>query len=124
MIKPERDRALWLTTLLAFALALSSSIVGQTQDKPPCKAPKAVYAPDPVPPDSWTGKAPKKAEVELQITVDKKGKVHDPVVIRSAGKDADKSAIEAVRQWRFSPAMCGDQAIQTKVNVSVDIILL
>jgi TonB family protein len=55
--------------------------------------------------------------------VDKKGKVHDPVVIRSEGKDVDRAALEAVRQWRFAPARCGTDAIEAKVQVEMIVTL-
>ena len=37
------------------------------------------------------------------------------------GKDADTRAMEAVRQWRFTPAMCGIEPIEAKIQVQVDI---
>ena len=95
----------------------------EPQTKPPCDRPKAIYTPDALPPDSWVGKAPKSAVTHLDITIDKKGKVHDPVVIESGGPDVDKAAIEAVRRWRFTAAKCGEDAIETKIHVVVRITL-
>ena len=87
--------------------------------KEPCKPPKATFTPDPSPPASWERKGPKAATTVLQIVVDKKGKVHDLVVIHSGGNDADKQVIDSVRQWRFTPATCGTDPIETKINVEV-----
>jgi TonB family protein len=77
--------------------------------------------PEPSPPASWERKGPKSAVTRLSVTVDKKGKVHDPLVIQSGGADVDKKAIEAVRTWRFKPARCGTAPIETKVQVNVTI---
>ena len=110
--------------LLVLTVSLIRAVAAEeAQDKVPCDPPKAIHTPDPVPPESWVGRAPKNAEIRLEVTVDKKGKVHDPVVIKSGGHDADKSAIEAVRNWRFIPAKCGQNAIETKTNVVLRISL-
>ena len=77
---------------------VAATATDSPQDKTPCISPKAVYTPDAVPPDSWVGKGPRTARTDLEVKVDKKGKEHDPVVIRSGGDDADKAAIEAVRR--------------------------
>ncbi len=108
------------------SIALSSSNQPSTppkqesSQKTPCKAPKVVFNPPPSPPDSWLGKGPKSATTRLELTVDKRGKVKNPTVIQSGGKDVDRQAMEAVRQWRFTPAMCGDP-MEVKIQVNVDI---
>jgi TonB family protein len=91
--------------------------------KTPCNPPKAVSTPDPLPPDSWVGKAPKSASTQLELVVDKKGRIHDARVIRSGGSDVDKAAIEGVRQWRFKPATCGNDPIESRIQISVTITL-
>ncbi len=109
---------------VAFRLRYDYSRESETdepQSKTPCKPPKPVFTPAADPPGSWVGKAPKRGESQLEITVDKKGNVHDPVVIQSGGRDVDNAAIEAVRRWRFTPAMCGKDSKETKVRVVVTI---
>ena len=91
--------------------------------KQPCKPPKAIFTPDPLPPASWERKGPKAATTVLEIVVDKKGKVRDPVVVHSGGNDVDKQAMGSVRQWRSTPATCGTEPIETKINVEVKISL-
>jgi TonB family protein len=59
----------------------------------------------------------------LDIVVDKKGKVHDPMVIHSGGNDVDKQAIDSVRQWRFMPSTCGTEPVETKISVEVTVSL-
>jgi TonB family protein len=55
------------------------------------------------------------------VTVDKKGRVKKPVVVQSGGNDVDEQAIEAVRRWRFAPAICGTDQAETKIHVEVNI---
>jgi TonB family protein len=93
------------------------------QSETPCSKPSLIYSPDPPPPQSWAGQGPKSAETHLEINIDKKGKVHDPIVIKSGGSDVDKEAINAVRSWRFTPAKCGKNPIETKTNVVLRISL-
>ena len=95
----------------------------ESPNKSPCKQPKVVYSPEPLPPASWGRKGPKSATTLLAVTVDKKGKVHDPAIVESGGADVDKQAIQAVRQWRFDPAICGTDRIETKIQVRLIIIL-
>ena len=57
----------------------------------------------------------------VALTVDEKGSVKNPVVVRSGGKDVDEKAMEAVRQWRFSPATCGKDPIEVKIQVEVEV---
>ena len=55
----------------------------------------------------------------LELTVDKKGRVKNLTVVQSSGKDVDRQAMEAVRQWRFTPAMCDADPIEVKIQVEV-----
>jgi TonB family protein len=55
----------------------------------------------------------------LELTVDKKGRVKNLTVVESGGKDVDRQAMEAVRQWRFTPSMCGADPIEAKIQVKV-----
>jgi len=95
----------------------------ESGQKPPCKPPKPTFTPDPLPPASWERKGPKTAMTIFDLMVDRKGKVHDPVVIRSGGDDVDKQALDSVRRWRFIPATCGKEPIEAKARVEVRISL-
>jgi TonB family protein len=108
--------------LLALALAVVSAVGNdELQSKTPCTPPKPMHSPAAAPPSTWVGKGPKHGESQLEITVDRKGHVHDPIVIQSGGPDVDRAAIEAVREWRFTPAMCGKDPTETKVRVVMQI---
>lgn len=55
------------------------------------------------------------AEVDAQGTP-----IDVRVVERSGERDLDRAAVNAVRQWRFEPAMRNGKAIATSVKVPVD----
>jgi|SRR5579862_1817035 len=93
----------------------------ESSPKTPCKPPKVVFSPQASPPDSWIEKRPQSALIVVEVTVDKKGRVRNPTVTQSGGKDADREVIEAVRQWRFKPAMCGTDPIEVKTKVEIDL---
>jgi TonB family protein len=128
-----------LVTICAVLLGASCSAIAQNSNdpsttppeqespqKPPCKQrklPKVVFNPPASPPDSWVGKGPKSAMTRLELTVDKKGRVKNLAVVQSSGKDVDRQAMEAVRQWRFTPAMCDTDPFEVKIQVEVEISL-
>jgi TonB family protein len=57
--------------------------------------------------------------VILWLIVDPDGKARNIRVERSIGMGLDEKAIEAVRQWRFKPAMKGNEPVAVQVNVEV-----
>ena len=58
--------------------------------------------------------------VRLQVQVDESGRVLDVQVTQSSGFPAlDKSAVDAVKRWRFSPKMENGQAQGTVGSVAV-----
>ena len=44
--------------------------------------------------------------VAVSFVVGTDGRVHSPVILESAGADADELVLDAVRSWRFRPATC------------------
>jgi TonB family protein len=73
----------------------------------------------PVPPSNW--KPPQSAVVGVDLTIDEKGSVRDAVVVFSGGKDADDAVLKAVRNWAYSPAMCGVTPVETKIHVKINL---
>lgn len=57
--------------------------------------------------------------VTISAMVGKDGKVHDPVVIQTAGKDFDNAAMAAVSNWRFTPFKCGNNPINSEIEIPV-----
>ena len=62
--------------------------------------------------------------VLVRVQVDADGNPTDVSVARRSGsRDLDRAALDAVRKWRFSPAMKGGKAVASVAEVPVDFTL-
>ena len=87
---------------------------------PGITAPRAVFTPEPDYPLSLRkGKHKVQGSCVLGITVDKDGLVRDVHVTRSTDKRLDQFAIDAVRRWKFKPAMRDGKPIAVLTSVEV-----
>ena len=113
-------RTLCTLTLL---LVLTAAMHGQKYGIAPCENPtypiNSVTNKPPIPPSNW--KAPQSAVVGVDLTIDEKGSVRAAVVVFSGGKDADDAVLKAVRNWAYSPAMCGVTPVETKIHVKINL---
>lgn len=82
-------------------------------------APRAIYDPDPEYSDE-ARRAKFQGNVVLSLIVDSKGHVRDIYVARSLGMGLDEKAIEAVRNWTFTPGMRDGKPVAVQVNVEVN----
>jgi TonB family protein len=62
----------------------------------------------------------KEGTVILAMTVGVEGKVHDLHVVRSLDIALDQKAIEAARQWRFSPARMNGLPVPVQIDVEIN----
>lgn len=62
----------------------------------------------------------RQGEVLLEIVVRRDGSVSDVKVLRGLGHGLDERAVDAVRQWRFSPASRMGQPVDVVVTVAVE----
>jgi periplasmic protein TonB len=58
--------------------------------------------------------------VLVAAVIDSDGKPRDLRVIRGVGMGLDQNAVEAVKQWRFSPAKKDGRPVAVSVNIEVD----
>ena len=68
-------------------------------------------------------RAGQEGSVLLSISIDARGVPTDVQVIQRSGdrsRDFDRAAIEAVRQWRFEPALHDGKAVPSTVQLPVD----
>ncbi len=82
-------------------------------------APKQIYAPDP----EYSEEARKvkhMGTVVLWLIVGPDGRTRDIRVARTLGLGLDEKAIEAVRTWRFEPAMKDGKPVAVQINVEVN----
>jgi len=59
--------------------------------------------------------------VMLQVQIDETGKVSEHItVLRSVGSGLDEKAIEAVKQWRFRPALRDGKPVAVPATIEVN----
>jgi TonB family protein len=82
-------------------------------------APKLVFAPDP----QYSEKA-RQAKYQgvcvISLMVDAQGKLKRVQVVRHLGMGLDKKAVEAVKKYRFEPAMRFGKPVAVTVNIEVN----
>jgi protein TonB len=82
-------------------------------------APQAISSPDP----DYTEearKAKKQGTCVLWMIVDAAGRPRDIKVVRGLGLGLDAKALEAVRQWRFQPALKDGKPVDVQISVEVE----
>ncbi len=82
-------------------------------------APRALETPDPEYSEE-ARKAKYQGTVVLWLIVGPDGKPHDIKVSRPLGMGLDQKAIDAVRNWRFQPAMKDGRPVAVQINVEVN----
>jgi protein TonB len=81
-------------------------------------APKAIYSPDPEYSEE-ARKAKYQGTCVLWLVVGPDGKPRDIRVQRTLGLGLDEKAIEAVKTWRFEPALKDGKPVAVQINVEV-----
>jgi TonB family protein len=82
-------------------------------------APRALDTPDPDYSEE-ARKAKYQGTCVLWLIVDENGNPRDIKVARSLGMGLDQKAIEAVRKWKFEPAMKDGRPVAVQINVEVN----
>jgi TonB family protein len=82
-------------------------------------APRALETPDPEYSEE-ARKAKYQGTCVLWLIVGPDGKPRDIKVARALGMGLDQKAIEAVRNWKFSPAMKDGKPVAVQINVEVN----
>lgn len=57
--------------------------------------------------------------VIIALVVTSKGLPKDPRVVKGLDKELDESAVDAVKDWRFSPAQKNGKPIAVRVSVQI-----
>jgi len=82
-------------------------------------APQLVYKPE-AEYSEEARKAKAMGDVLVELIVDEKGNVTRARVVQGMGMGLDEKALEAVRQYRFRPAMENGRPVKVEVNVEID----
>jgi periplasmic protein TonB len=81
-------------------------------------APRSIFAPDPEYSEE-ARKAKYQGTCVLRLIVGPDGRPRDIKITRSLGLGLDEKAIEAVKQWKFEPAMKDGKAVAVQISVEV-----
>ena len=79
--------------------------------------PRAIYQPGPTLNKEMRANTP--ATVYIIFVVDKDGRVTDPKVQKSTSPIFDRSALNAVKKWKFEPGKSGGKAVRFRMRVPV-----
>ncbi len=82
-------------------------------------APRAIYAPDPDYSEE-ARKAKYEGTVVLWLVVGPDGRPRQMRVTRSLGMGLDEKALEAVREWKFEPALKDGRPVAVQISVEVN----
>ena len=87
---------------------------------PGVSPPRPIFSPDPdYPLAARQGKHKVQGICVLGLTVDERGSVHDVHITRSLDKRLDQNAIDAVKKWKFKPAMKDGKPVAVRISVEV-----
>lgn len=81
-------------------------------------APRAIYDPEPEYSDE-ARKVKHQGVVILSVVVDQEGRPREVRLARSLGMGLDEKAMDAVKMWRFSPAMKDGIPVAVRVDIEV-----
>ena len=84
----------------------------------PVGAPKAVSEVEPEYPKS-AREARIQGTVVVLMVVDRDGNVRDPRVVKGVNTELDRSALTAVKKWKFKPATRKGAPVAARVSVEV-----
>jgi TonB family protein len=82
-------------------------------------APRAIFTPDPEYSEE-ARKAKYQGTCILWLIVGPDGRPRDIKIARTLGMGLDQKAIEAVRNWKFEPAMKDGRPVAVQINVEVN----
>jgi TonB family protein len=101
---------------------LETSVVcrGNSNDRGDCiTPPRQINSPSPKYP-KIERKARHEGMVALKLVVSSDGVPHDITVSKTLSPDFDNAAIEAVKQWKFSPAMKDGKPLAVEIAVELN----
>jgi TonB family protein len=95
-----RERQIWPIPIRSseFADIPHLIAISRCEDTQP---PQALTTPDPLIAPAIVG-----SKVKVSFIIGTDGRVHSPLILKSAGPVGDRNVLQAVRSWRYRPATC------------------
>lgn len=107
-----------------FAVNLNTAVSSQTQDVEALfsiadldQKPRIVYQPSPILTKEMRSKLP--GTVYIIFVVDQQGKVQNPIVQKASDPVFEKSAINAIKQWKFEPGKRNGRPVRFRMRVPI-----
>ncbi len=107
----ERERRVWSSAVHDSEFAA----IPQTASRATCAAtqpPQALATPDPL-----LEEADLNSKVSVSFIIGTDGRVHSALILESAGPNEDRTILDAVRFWRYRPAMCNGVPTDAEAKV-------
>jgi TonB family protein len=107
----EREHVVWTSAVHGSEFAAMT----HPASRPECEAaqpPQALATPDPL----LVGTDPN-AKVSVSFIIGIDGRVHSALILESAGPSEDRTILDAVRFWRYRPAMCNGVPTEAEAKV-------
>jgi len=77
----------------------------------------AIRPPRPVAMPLPAFRKPGQAKLRIRFAIGVDGRLHKMAVVNSAGRTADSKAINTLRQWRYTPALCNGVPMEAEGTV-------
>jgi TonB family protein len=58
--------------------------------------------------------------VVVQTTVDERGRIVNPVIVRHSEPEFEAAALEALRQWEYAPATLQDKPVPVMIKIAIN----
>ena len=107
----ERERHVWSSAVhdSEFATVAHPTARAQCGAEQP---PQALATPDPLLDESDLS-----AKVSVSFVIGTDGRIHSALILESAGPNEDRTILDAVRFWRYRPAMCNGVPTEAEAKV-------
>jgi len=107
----EREGHVWSSAVHGSEFAA----MPQTASRTACAAaqpPQALTTPDPL-----LEEANLNSKVSVSFIIGTDGRVHSALILESAGPNEDRTILDAVRFWRYRPALCNGVPTDAEAKV-------
>ena len=107
----ERERHIWSSAVHDSEFAT----LPRAPSPSTCEAaqlPQALATPDPL-----LEEADLNSKVSVSFIIGTDGRVHSALILESAGPNQDRTVLDAVRFWRYRPAMCNGVPTDSEAKV-------
>ena len=107
----EREHLAWTSAVHGSEFATMT----HPASRPACEAvqpPQALATPDPLLDGSDLN-----AKVSVSFIIGTDGRVHSALILESAGTSEDRTILDAVRFWRYRPALCNGVPTEAEAKV-------